>query len=94
MDDKTCWKINIIQGLIGSDSEIEVVPGGGVWKTYEERIQAYVSEAKGYADSVSGLASRVSNLESKQLKQILACLIYLIIFQTIIIQNHNRSKNL
>lgn len=62
---KPVGKINIIQGLIGSDSEIEVVPGGGVWKTYEERIQAYVSEAKGYADSVSGLASRVSNLESK-----------------------------
>ena len=62
---KPVGKINIIQGLIGSDSEIEVVPGGGVWKTYEERIISYVNEAKQAADSVNGLTNRVSAAEEK-----------------------------
>ena len=62
---KPVGKISIIQGLIGSNSEIEVVPGGGEWQTYENRIIAYVNEAKRAADSVNGLTSRVSTLESK-----------------------------
>lgn len=62
---KPVGKISIIQGLIGSDSEIEVVPGGGEWQTYENRIIGYVNEAKKAADSVNGLTSRVSTLETK-----------------------------
>lgn len=62
---KPVGKISIIQGLIGSDSEIEVVPGGGEWQTYENRIIGYVNEAKKAADSVNGLTSRVGNLETK-----------------------------
>lgn len=62
---KPVEKISIIQGLIGSDSEIEVVPGGGEWQTYENRIIGYVNEAKKAADSVNGLTSRVSTLETK-----------------------------
>lgn len=62
---KPVGKISIIQGLIGSNSEIEVVPGGGEWQTYENRIIGYVNEAKKAADSVNGLTSRVGNLETK-----------------------------
>ena len=62
---KPVGRINIMQGLIGDDSEIEVVPGGGEWETYENRIVAYVNEAKQAADTVSGLTSRVSDVESK-----------------------------
>lgn len=62
---KPVGKISIIQGLLGSDTEIEVVPGGGQWKTYEERILGYVNEAKKAADSVNGLGSRVSAVENK-----------------------------
>ena len=62
---KPVGKISIIQGLIGSNSEIEVVPGGGEWQTYENRIIGYVNEAKQAADSVNGLTSRVSTLETK-----------------------------
>ena len=62
---KPVGKISIIQGLTGDEKEIEVVPGGGEWQTYENRIIGYVNEAKKAADSVNGLTSRVSTLETK-----------------------------
>ena len=61
---KPVGKINILQGLVGSDSDVEVLPGGGQWETYENTIIGYVNEAKQAAASVNGVTSRIDTIEN------------------------------